>query len=481
MPGSVGLGGYGGSLVAYLAPRGKMVAVDFDARAPGAYRPETFGGRSQAYETGYLAVTVPAIPAGLDLALKQFGTLPWAVVSEPAIAMAEGGVPVSADLQRELENWSKKTDPVSLRALLPGGTVPDAGTVWVQPDMARLLRRLAEEGPDTFYHGEIPRQIVRQVQENGGILAEADFERYRPEVVEPLFVDYHGSRVFTPPPPSGGLTSLQILRTLEHCPLEQRQAWSAGYFHVFAEAAKRAWQDRAKYLGDPECTPIPVDRLLSEDTARAAAEEIRRGGVARGDGKASPEAPHTVNILTADPAGNVASMTATQGSLYGSLVVIEGLGLVMGHGMSRFDLTEGSPNAPAAGKRMLHNMAPMVLLGHDGQVRGAVGLPGGRKIVTVTAQLVVNLLDFGLAPAAAIRAPRVHVEDDEPVAVSSAVPEAVVEQLRALGHTVRRGQDMGGPPGEIGGVANALWIDPATGEIAVASHAGEAAAMTIEV
>jgi gamma-glutamyltranspeptidase/glutathione hydrolase len=458
-----------------------VVAVDFDARAPGAYRPETFGGRSQAYELGYLAVTVPAIPAGLDLALKQFGTLPWAVISEPAIALAEGGISVSADLHRELENWARKTDPASLRALFPGGVVPEAGTMWALPDMARLLRRLAEEGPGAFYHGEIPRQIARQVRENGGFLAEVDFEQYRPEVVQPLFVDYHGCRLFTPPPPSGGLTSLQILKTLECCQREKLQAGTAEYFHLFAEAAKRAWRDRAKYLGDPECAPIPVDRLLAEETARAVAEEIRRGGVVRGDGKASPEALHTVNILTADPAGNVVSMTATQGSLYGSTVVIDGLGLVMGHGMSRFDLAEGSPNAPAAGKRMLHNMAPMVLLVHDGQARGAVGLPGGRKIVTVTAQLVVNLLTFGLAPAAAVRAARVHIEDDEPVAVSSAVPDAVVEQLRALGHTVRRGQDTGGPPGEIGGVANALGIDPETGEVTVASQAGESAALTFEV
>jgi gamma-glutamyltranspeptidase/glutathione hydrolase len=147
--------------------------------------------------------------------------------------------------------------------------------------------------------------------------------------------------------------------------------------------------------------------------------------------------------------------------------------------MSRFDLTPGSPNAPAAGKRMFHNMAPVVLVEHDGQARGAVGLPGGRKIVTVTAQLVVNLLDFRVEPAAAIKAPRLHVEDGEPLAVSSAVPEAVIEQLRALGHTVRRGQDAGGPPEEIGGVANALGIDPETGEVAVASQAGETAALVL--
>jgi gamma-glutamyltranspeptidase/glutathione hydrolase len=187
-----------------------------------------------------------------------------------------------------------------------------------------------------------------------------------------------------------------------------------------------------------------------------------------------------VNVLTADSVGNVVSVTATQGSLYGSTVVIDGLELVMGHGMSRFDLLEGSPNAPAAGKRMLHNMAPTVLVGHGGQAVGAVGLPGGRKIVTVTAQLVVNLLDFGLAPAAAVHAARVHIEADQPLAVSSTVPEAVVEQLRMLGHTVQRGQESGGLPEEIGGVANALWIDPETGEVSVASQAGESAALTVK-
>jgi gamma-glutamyltranspeptidase/glutathione hydrolase len=480
MPGSVGLGGYGGSLVAYLGRERTAVAVDFDARAPWEYRPERFGDQCSAYELGYLAVTVPGVVAGLDLALTQFGTLPWAVVSERAIALAEGGVPVSTNLHRELENWSLKTDPASLRALFPAGGVPLAGSVWAQPDMARLLRRMAEEGPGTFYRGEIPRQIVRQVQEYGGILAEEDFERYRAEVVEPLCVDYRGCRVCTPPPPSGGLTSLQILKTLETCRPEQLRAGSAEYFHFFAETAKQAWKDRATYLGDPQCTPIPTDKLLSEERARAMAEQIQRGDVARGDGEASRDVPHTVNVLTADSAGNVVSLTATQGSLYGSTVAIDGLGLVMGHGMSRFDLLEGSPNAPAAGKRMLHNMAPVVLVGHDGRSLGAVGLPGGRKIVTVTAQLVMNLLDFGLSPMGAVAAPRMHVEADEPVAVSSAVPDAVVAQLRALGHTVRRGQETGGLPEEIGGLANALWIDPETGEVTVASQAGESAALTVQ-
>jgi gamma-glutamyltranspeptidase/glutathione hydrolase len=193
-----------------------------------------------------------------------------------------------------------------------------------------------------------------------------------------------------------------------------------------------------------------------------------------------------VNLLTADAAGNVVSVTATHGYLCGSGVAIDGLGLVLGHGMSRFNLTPGSPNAPAAGKRMYHNMAPTVLLRRTGSCQrpvafAAVGLPGGPKIVTVTAQLVVSLVDFHATPAAAVQAGRVHAEADGPVAVSSAVPDSVIEELRSLGHIVRRGQDVGGPPDEIGGPANALVIDPDSGEKSAASQAGEGAAMAVSV
>jgi gamma-glutamyltranspeptidase/glutathione hydrolase len=485
-PGMVGLGGYGGSLVAYLANERKTVAIDFDSRAPLAYRPEPFGGERAKYDVGYLSITVPAVVAGLALALERFGTLPWAAVSEPAVALAEGGVPVTAELKAQLDKWATKADPVSRRALFPGGAVPAAGAVWVQRDLAGLLRRLAADGPVAFYQGEIPRAIVRQVRDHGGILAEEDFAGYRPAVVEPLAIEYRGYRVLTPPPPSGGLTSLQILKTLEQFDLSRVKPWGAEYFHLVAEAAKLSWQDRAKFLGDPDATPVPVDRLLSEETARAKAEQIRRGALGERGRVSAPSPPHTVNVLTADAAGTVVSLTATHGYLYGSAVVIDGLGLVLGHGMSRFDLAEGSPNAPAAGKRMFHNMAPTVLLGRAGlrqrpEACAAVGLPGGPKIVTVTAQLVASLVDFRASPAAAVTAGRVHAEADEPIAVSSAVSDAVIEVLRALGHTVRRGQDVGGPPTEIGGTANALVIDPATGAASAASQAGEDAAVTVAV
>jgi gamma-glutamyltranspeptidase/glutathione hydrolase len=487
-PSMVGLGGYGGSMVAFMASPvasapGGPVAIDFDSLAPLAYQPGVYGNDRRKYDTGYLSITVPAVVAGLDLALTRFGTLPWAAVSGPAIALAEGGLPVTAQLKRQLDDWAQKADPVSRRALFPRGAPPNAGEMWVQQDLAGLLRRLSEDGPTAYYHGDIPRAIVRQVQAHGGILAEADFTAYRPAVVEPLEIDYRGHRVLTPPPPSGGLTSLQILKTLEQFDLSAIPPWKTEYFHLVAEAAKLSWQDRSTYFGDPEFSPIPIGRLLSLEAARDKAGRIRQARVlpgARG-GIIAPSSPHTVNILTADTVGNVVSMTATLGYLFGSAVVIDGLGLIMNHGMSRFDLNLDSPNAPAAGKRMFHNMAPTIVLGSDGGAFGAVGLPGGPKIVTVTAQLVASLLDFGATPAAAVAAGRIHAEADEPVAVSSAVSNEVMEELRALGHTVRRGQDIGGPPAEIGGIANALVIDPESGKALAASQAGKEAALTVDV
>jgi gamma-glutamyltranspeptidase / glutathione hydrolase len=426
-----------------------------------------------------MSITVPAVVAGLELALNRFGTQSWAVVSGPAILLAEGGVPMTAHLKGQLDEWFRKTDSRSQRALFPGGAAPEVGTVWRQPDMARLLRRLAEQGPREFYRGDIPQMIVGQVRDGGGILSVEDFERYEPLVVEPLATDYRGIRVVTPPPPSGGLTSLQILKVLEQFELANLDPWGAEYFHLFAEAAKQCWQDRVGYFGDPDVNPIPIDRLLSDEAARDKAARIKMGGVARFPGSVTPSPPHTANVVVADSQGNVVSVTATQGYLYGSTVAIEGLGLVMGHGMSRFDLSEGSPNRPAAGKRMFHNMAPMVLLTETGRPWAAVGLPGGPKIVTVTAQLVVSLVDFHASPSIAVSAPRMHVEADEPIAVSATVPEQVIDELRAIGHTVSCGQTVGGQPDEIGGKANAIVIDPATQDVLAASQAGDAAAITI--
>lgn len=479
-PGAVGLGGYGGSLVAYLAKSGRSVAIDFDSRAPLAYRAELFGGDAQKFESGVLSITVPAVVAGLALALERFGSQSWAAVSDPAIRLADSGLQMTAHLKGQVEEWVRKADVTSRRALFPASAVPEVGAAWRQPDLAKLLARLAKYGPRKFYEGDIPQAIVRQVRAAGGILTEDDFANYQSTIVEPLAIAYRGVRLLTPPPPSGGLTTLQILKVLEQFELSGLEPWGAEYFHLFAEATKLAWQDRLTYFGDPDVTRIPVEQLLSNEAAEEKASRIALSKAQRFSSAMPPSPQHTANIVVADAQGNVVSVTATQGYLFGSQVAIEGLGLVMGHGMSRFDLAEGSPNAPAPGKRMFHNMAPMILLS-GGLPWAAVGLPGGPKIVTVTAQLVVSLVDFKVAPHVAVTAPRVHIEADEPIAVSATLAETVIEQLRGKGHTVTRGQTVGGLPEEIGGKANAIVIDAATRKLLAASQAGEGAALTIDM
>jgi gamma-glutamyltranspeptidase/glutathione hydrolase len=426
---------------------------------------------------GCMSVTVPAVVAGLAMALEKFGTMSWADVSRHAMVLAEEGYVIDAELKGHLDNWVKRADKTSFKALCRDGTVPAAGERWIQNDLARLLRRLASDGPSSFYEGEITRAITKQVRAGGGCLAEEDFAAYRARLVEPLSIRYQGHQIHTPPPPSGGLTSLAILKTLESFELSELPPWGAEYFHLFAEASKLCWQERARYLGDPDFMPVPIRELLSDSAAARRADAIREGSVTDGAPHPFLGGPHTANVCTADSDGNVVSMTATQGYQFGSQVVIDGLGLIMGHGMSRFDYEPGHPNAPAAGKRMHHNMSPTIAL-RDGRPCFAVGLPGGPKIVSVTAQLCVSLIDFGATPQQAVVAPRAHTEAGEPLGVSSAMREDVIAELARMGHTIKRGQDVGGRPTEIGGPANAIVIND-TGRASAASGVGPDAALLV--
>jgi gamma-glutamyltranspeptidase/glutathione hydrolase len=477
IPGSVGIGGYGGSMVVYSARTRRVTAIDFDSRAPLAYRDELFTDPATR-NTGYLSVTVPAVVAGLEAARRTFGSRPWADLSRHAIDLAERGFPMEPELKRHADNFAAKADPVSLRAQFASRAAPAVGEPFVQRDLARLMRRLADDGPDSFYRGDVPRAIVNQVRAHGGILSEDDFTRYQPTLTQPVSINYRGHDLFTAPPPSGGITSLGILKTLEQFEIAGLDPCGAAYFHLFVEAAKRCFHERHRYLGDPDVVAIPYDELLSAHNAAAKAADIRKGDLARG-GEIPGSGPHTANVCVVDSGRNVISMTATQGYQFGAMVCIDGLGLVLNHGMSRFDYDPfdfaqgraGHPNAPAPGKRMFHNMAPTLVL-RDGEPVAALGMPGGPKIVTVTAQLAANLIDFGMSAAQTVTAPRVHTEGGEPIAVSSAVPEATVDELKAMGHSVRRGQDVGGPKSEIGGPPNAIVIDPKSGALSAASGHG---------
>jgi gamma-glutamyltranspeptidase/glutathione hydrolase len=287
-----------------------------------------------------------------------------------------------------------------------------------------------------------------------------DFRTYRPRFETAIQANCRDFMLYTPPPPSGGITSLAIIQTVEQFDRDDTPPWGGDYFHILAESTKACWQERHNMLGDPDCINVDLDRLVSNEAAEARAQQIRDGGI-RHVGQTIDQSPHTANVIAIDGEGNMISLTATQGWMYGSHLVVDGLGLVLNHGMSRFDYSHGHPNAPAPGKRMQHNMAPMIAL-RNGQPAFAYGLPGGPKIVSVTAQLALNTIAFGASPAAAITAPRLHTDGNEPLLVSQDMAASVLADLEKLGHSVRREADMGGP-------VNVLAVDPQTGKIDIAS------------
>ncbi|HEX8521842.1 MAG TPA: gamma-glutamyltransferase [Tepidisphaeraceae bacterium] len=474
----VGLGGYGGNLVAYVARERKVIAIDFDSRAPHAFRPELFQSLPDRM-LGYRAITAPAVLAGLDLVLKTRGTKTWKQVTRRAIEIAEEGFATDEASARFLAAWEQKTDAESRKHFFPNGNVPRAGERWVQKDLARLLRRIGAEGIDSFYRGDIARHIVSHIRAHGGIISERDFDQSLARATEPVTTSYRGHELNVPPPPAGGLTTLQILKVLEHFELAKTERWGSNYFHLFAQAALLCWKDRARALGDPDVVKIPVEELLSPANIQAKVREMS-GGLPAHPPQSRDRMNHTANVTITDSQGNVVSMTATQGFVFGSQVVIPETGLVMNHGMSRFDYGNPDlPNAPAPGKRMHHNMAPTIVL-RDGQPRFAFGLPGGSKIITVTAQLAINFIDFAMTPEQCVFSPRVHTETGEPLSVSSAVTDATIAELEQMGHRVVRGQTVGGPKDQIAGCASALMIDPYGGRPTVASQAAREAAMVLD-
>ena len=396
-------------------------------------------------------------------ALRECGTKRFGEVCTHAITLAEDGFVVDAFLKRIMDELVTHADEASVKAMLPEGKAIAVGQKWVQKDLAALLRRLAEN-PAYFVSGDIPRTIVRHVRELGGILSAGDFETYVPIVGKPLSIEYRGHTLFTPPPPAGGLTALSILKTLEEFDISKFDRWGAHYLEIFAEATKACWGERRKYLGDPHFVNVPIEQLLSKQAAQERAARVKQGHFAQTH-PADP-ANHTVNIVAIDQQRNLVSLTLTQGDTWGSRVAIPGLGIILGHGMSRFTYQDpDSPNKPAPGKRMQHNMSPMVML-KNGMPWAAIGLPGGTRIVTVTAQLAASLIDFSATPMQAVTAPRIHTEGAEPLLLSAATPKSVADELELMGHRVLRNQG-------VGGAASVAVVQDASNFIQIASNYGD--------
>jgi gamma-glutamyltranspeptidase / glutathione hydrolase len=468
--------GGGGFLVATL-PDGQRVALDFRETAPMAAYADMFlddaGNVTQASVVGHLASGVPGSVGGMWEAHRRYGALPWADVVAPAINLADGIV-VHDRLASSLRSSASRLRqfPATAAAFLPAGSPPRVGDRFSQPDLRETLRRIGRDGRDGFYRGETADLIVAEMRRGGGLITHGDLDRYRAIWREPVEVEYRGYRVVSmPPSSSGGPTLGLMLNILEGYDLAGAGFLSRDHVHLFTEASRRAFADRNAYLADSDFVDVPLADMVSERYAAERRQGIRpdratpSAQTEPGLGPPPVESEHTTHYSVIDAHGNAVAVTTTINSLYGSRVTVAGAGFLLNNEMddftarpgvpNQFGLVQGAANAIEPGKRMLSAMTPTIVLDVLGQPWLLVGSPGGATITSTVAQVISNMVDFGMTLPEAVAAPRLHhqhLPDVLRFERAGLAPE-VVSALRSMGHQVE------GRPGFQGDVT-AIMVEP---------------------
>ncbi len=441
-----GIGGYGGSATIAIEGGRKILSLDFNSTAPSAMREDTFQldkkgivvGRVN--EHGWLAAGVPGILAGMALALKTGGTWSLRDAMQPSIALARDGFAIPAALATAIKASAVQfsRDPGSRKLYFDGDAPKTAGAIFRNPELAEMLSTLAQANSvDPFYRGEYATHIASQFQKNGGLVTTEDLNAYQAFVASPLTLDCNGMTIHTAPLTAGGLSVLQAIRTLQVMRLETIAEDLRST--ALVEALRWAWRDRLQLLGDPKQVEVPITTLLSEEYARETAMQVNES-IARGRPIAhrvkSNDQGGTIHLSSADRDGNFASLTLTHGGGFGAKVTVDGLGLTLGHGVSRFDVTPGHPNAPGPGKRPLHNMVPTIVT-RNGQAILAVGGRGGRKIPNAVFTFLTEFVLQKNSLERSMAAPRVHTEGNLALELEKHWADADRTKLEEFGYQVK--------------------------------------------
>lgn len=465
LPNAGNLGG-GGFMMVHDAKTGKSVALDFREVAPlkatrNMYlddKGNVINGKS--LYTHY-AVGVPGTVAGMEHALKKWGTMPLDKVIAPSIALAEKGFPVSETLAKILRQEQKNMGkwPATTEIFWKDGAPLKRGDLLVQKDLAQSMRLIAQQGAKAFYEGAIAQKIAAEMAPHAGAVTLQDLREYKVAEREPVRGTYRGYEVVTMPPPSSGGTHLvQILNMLEQWPLAQWGQNSAQTLHHMAESSKLAYADRSEYLGDPDFVKIPLKGLTSKRYAESLAKTIdpNRARPAKEikPGQPQPyESDQTTHYSVVDKAGNAVAVTYTLNTNFGSDIVAKGTGILLNNEMDDFaakpgvanayGLVGGDANAVAAKKRPLSSMTPTLVL-KDGKPTLVTGSPGGARIITTVLQTVVNTIDFGNNPAEAAAAPRVHHQwTPDELRVEKGLSPDTLALLKQRGHNIAVKPSMG--------------------------------------
>ena len=448
-PHQTGIGGYGAHAVIAMDGGKRIAALDANSVAPAAFTADIFKpnddgqvpGRKNQH--GWLAAGVPGVMAGLKRALDQYGTMRFSDVLQPAIGLTRDGFKVTPSLAGVFERAAAglKKDPGSTKLYLRGGNPPKAGDTWRNPALAQVLMTLAKaESIEPFYRGDIALRIAEAFAKQGGLVTKDDLAAYQAQLVRPLELTWGERTIYTAPLTSGGFTVLQMLTLLKAMSWD-RMSGDLTRAHARLEAMRLAWHDRLALLGDPEFSAVPQEKLLSDDYAGEGAQRIlaavKRGQVVDYGVKTRSQGG-TLSFSACDRHGNVAALTLTHGESFGAQVTVDGLGLTLGHGMSRFDPQPDHPNAPGPRKRPLHNMVPVVITEGKRPVV-AIGGRGGRKIPNAVFEFLTQYVLENRPFAAALDAPRLHTEGELGVEYQKEWPAATTEGLAGIGYAMKPG------------------------------------------
>jgi gamma-glutamyltranspeptidase/glutathione hydrolase len=453
--------GGGGFMVIHSAGSHEDVAIDYRETAPAATMPTIFLGPDGKPDIAKsrdsaLGIGVPGTPAGLALALEKYGSGKFTLADllQPAIALARDGILVADDGADTLPDWHRRLARWPSAAKIfsrADGTSLREGDALIQADLAATLSAIATQGPRGFYEGPVAEKLVRAIGEAGGIMTQDDLKSYQPVIRAPMRGSYHGYDIVSMPlPSSGGVVLVETLNILEGFPMREMKQGSPPSLHVMIEAMKRAYADRARYLGDPAFVSAPVATLITKEYAanQRAGIDLDHATPWTDALSAAPprEGSNTTHFSVVDSLGNAVGNTYTLNFSYGVGMVAEGTGVLLNNELDDFTAAPGASNAyglvgfeanlPGPGKRPLSSMSPTIVL-KDGKPVLVTGSPGGSRIISTVLQVIVNVLDYNMDVASAVAAPRLHHQwlPDE-VRIERGFAEDTLAALRAKGHRV---------------------------------------------
>ena len=489
--------GGGGFMLIRMAD-GKTHFLDYREKAPAAATRDMYLDSQGnvipgASEIGYKSIGVPGSVAGMVFAEQKYGKLSLKQVMAPAIRLAREGYALTWGEAADMHDEGLAKFAESRRIFQRNGDFYKAGDIFRQPDLAHTLERIAEH-PDDFYHGALAREIAAALQKGGGLITADDLSHYEVKEREPVRGTYRGYEVISAPPPSsGGTVLIESLNILEGYDLERMQDRSAQSIHYTVEAFRRAFFDRAEFMGDPDFAKIPVAQLVDKKYAAAWREsidpnhasvsndlkrpavfnELEQYAASHPPAMTAHESNHTTHYSVIDAEGNAVAVTTTINDWFGSRVTADGLGFLLNDEMDDFSAKPGVPNsdgliqgvanAIGPGKRPLSSMTPTIVV-HDGKTVMVLGSPGSSKIITTVANVLMGVVDYGMNIQEAVNAPRFHNQWlPDVVNVEKWFSPDTLSALRIMGYKIQVGLDAAGDS-PYWSDAECIAVDPKTGD-----------------